>query len=205
MKNAVLWNVTPKCLFLQQHAASHSRRRHSSCLNSVRTAEETHQTSATKANRLMLFRERVSVYCEIRTEHAATLHTMWYIQLPLGVCYGQVPLKGKERCPVMCAVRVCQYSEDRDASGNCYSRSHTIAVCDYCLVQQSDYGVGACQIAERNVNFAPIFSKGCALWRKIMVIIAVSESHTHSTILHPHLLSSPPSLALPQYIQCVHQ
>jgi hypothetical protein len=37
--------------------------------NSVRTSQETHYVSATKPNRLMLFRETVAVYCENHTEH----------------------------------------------------------------------------------------------------------------------------------------
>jgi hypothetical protein len=37
--------------------------------NSVRTSQETHYLSATKTNRLMLFKETVSVYCENHTEH----------------------------------------------------------------------------------------------------------------------------------------
>jgi hypothetical protein len=37
--------------------------------NSVRTSQETHHISATKPNRLMLFRETVAVYCENHTEH----------------------------------------------------------------------------------------------------------------------------------------
>jgi hypothetical protein len=41
--------------------------------NSVRTSEETHYISATKPNRLMLFRETVTVYCENHTEHTDTL------------------------------------------------------------------------------------------------------------------------------------
>jgi hypothetical protein len=40
---------------------------------SVRTSQETHYVSATKPNRLMLFRETVAVYCENRTEHIDTL------------------------------------------------------------------------------------------------------------------------------------
>jgi hypothetical protein len=36
---------------------------------SVRTAEETYYISATKPNRLMLFKETVAVYCENHTEH----------------------------------------------------------------------------------------------------------------------------------------
>jgi hypothetical protein len=38
-------------------------------INSVRTSQETHYVSATKPNRLMLFRETVAVYCENHTEH----------------------------------------------------------------------------------------------------------------------------------------
>jgi predicted Zn-dependent protease with MMP-like domain len=41
--------------------------------NSVRTSQETHYVSATKPNRLMLFREMISVYCENHTEHINTL------------------------------------------------------------------------------------------------------------------------------------
>jgi hypothetical protein len=41
--------------------------------DSVRTSQETHYVSATKANRLMLFRETVDVYCENHTEHTDTL------------------------------------------------------------------------------------------------------------------------------------
>jgi hypothetical protein len=37
------------------------------------TAQETHYVSATKTNRLMLFRETVAVYCENHTEHTNTL------------------------------------------------------------------------------------------------------------------------------------
>jgi hypothetical protein len=40
---------------------------------SVRTSQETHYVSATKPNRLMLFRETVAVYCENHTEHVDTL------------------------------------------------------------------------------------------------------------------------------------
>jgi hypothetical protein len=37
-------------------------------INSVCTSQETHYVSATKPNRLMLFRETVAVYCENHTE-----------------------------------------------------------------------------------------------------------------------------------------
>jgi hypothetical protein len=39
---------------------------------SVRTSQETQYVSATKPNRLMLFRETVAVYCENHTEHTPT-------------------------------------------------------------------------------------------------------------------------------------
>jgi hypothetical protein len=35
----------------------------------VRTSQETYHLSATKLNRLMLFRETVAVYCKNHTEH----------------------------------------------------------------------------------------------------------------------------------------
>jgi hypothetical protein len=41
--------------------------------NSVRTSHETHYLSATKPNRLMLFGETVTVYCENHTQHTNTL------------------------------------------------------------------------------------------------------------------------------------
>jgi hypothetical protein len=41
--------------------------------DSVCTSQETHYISATKPNRLMLFRETVAVYCENHTEHTNTL------------------------------------------------------------------------------------------------------------------------------------
>jgi hypothetical protein len=42
-------------------------------LYSVRTSQETQYVSATKPNRLMLFREIIAVYCENHTEHINTL------------------------------------------------------------------------------------------------------------------------------------
>jgi hypothetical protein len=41
--------------------------------NSVRTSQETHYVSATKPNRLVLFKETVAVYCERHVEHTNTL------------------------------------------------------------------------------------------------------------------------------------
>jgi hypothetical protein len=41
--------------------------------SSVRTSQETHYVSATKANQLMLFREIIAVYCENHTGHINTL------------------------------------------------------------------------------------------------------------------------------------
>jgi hypothetical protein len=41
--------------------------------NPFRTSQETHYVTATKPNRLMLFKETVAVYCENHTEHTDTL------------------------------------------------------------------------------------------------------------------------------------
>jgi hypothetical protein len=41
--------------------------------HSVRTSQETYEVSATKANRLMLFRETVAAYGDNHTEHTDTL------------------------------------------------------------------------------------------------------------------------------------
>jgi hypothetical protein len=41
--------------------------------SSVRASQETHYVSATKPNRLMLFREIIAVYCENHTEHIIAL------------------------------------------------------------------------------------------------------------------------------------
>jgi hypothetical protein len=47
------------------------------------TSQETHYVSATKPNRLMLFREIIAVYCENHTEHINTLcgqnAEFWYV------------------------------------------------------------------------------------------------------------------------------
>jgi hypothetical protein len=44
----------------------------------------THYVSATKTNRLMLFKESVAVYCENRTEHTDTIcgqnAEFWYVK-----------------------------------------------------------------------------------------------------------------------------
>jgi hypothetical protein len=42
-------------------------------INPVRTSQETHYVSATKPNRLMLFRKTVAVYCENHKEHRSSL------------------------------------------------------------------------------------------------------------------------------------
>jgi hypothetical protein len=42
--------------------------------NSDRSSQERHYVSATKPNRLMLFRETVAVYCENHTEHTDTVY-----------------------------------------------------------------------------------------------------------------------------------
>jgi hypothetical protein len=42
-------------------------------MNPVRTSKETYYVSATKPNQLMVFRERIAVYCENHTEHTDTL------------------------------------------------------------------------------------------------------------------------------------
>jgi hypothetical protein len=52
--------------------------------NPIRTSQETHYVSATKTNRLMLFRETVAVCCENHTEHTDTRWgqnaEFWYIK-----------------------------------------------------------------------------------------------------------------------------
>jgi hypothetical protein len=42
-------------------------------LDPVRTSQETHYVTATKPNRLMLFRKTVAVYCKNHTEQTDTL------------------------------------------------------------------------------------------------------------------------------------
>jgi hypothetical protein len=41
--------------------------------NSVRTSQETHYVSATKTNRIMLFREVITVYCIMRNTNKYTV------------------------------------------------------------------------------------------------------------------------------------
>jgi hypothetical protein len=62
------WNPPP-------HVYIYSRLSNDLYSNSVRTSHETHYVSATKPNRLMLFRETVTVYCENHTEHTNVLHS----------------------------------------------------------------------------------------------------------------------------------
>jgi hypothetical protein len=57
-------------------------------INSVRTSQETRYVTATKPNRLMLFRETVAVYCENHREHR---YTVW--------AESRVPSKGYDRDP----------------------------------------------------------------------------------------------------------
>jgi hypothetical protein len=38
------------------------------CINSVRASQETHYITATKAN-LLMFLEKIAIYCENHTEH----------------------------------------------------------------------------------------------------------------------------------------
>jgi hypothetical protein len=71
--------------------------------DSVRSSQETHYVTATKPNRLMLFRETVAVYCENHTEHAD--NTVWtecrvfVFAVEIGKGEGSGP-------PVTCAVSV---------------------------------------------------------------------------------------------------
>jgi hypothetical protein len=48
---------------------------HTEHINTVRTSQKTHYVSATKTNRLMLFKETVPVYFENHTEHTNTVRT----------------------------------------------------------------------------------------------------------------------------------
>jgi hypothetical protein len=48
----------------------------------VRTSQETHDVSATKPNRLMLFREIIVVYGENHAEHIKTLNAeFWCVKV----------------------------------------------------------------------------------------------------------------------------
>jgi hypothetical protein len=64
--------VTENCMLQFTHSSSPLLL--SKCVqllftNSDRTSQETHYVSATKPNRLMLFRETIAVYCENHKEH----------------------------------------------------------------------------------------------------------------------------------------
>jgi hypothetical protein len=52
--------------------------------SSVLTSQETHYVSTTKPNRLMLFGERVAVYCENHTKHRDAMCgqnvEFWYVK-----------------------------------------------------------------------------------------------------------------------------
>jgi hypothetical protein len=57
--------------------------------SSVLTSQETHYVSATKPNRLILFRETVAVYFENPTEHTDTLRgeNVWFTCVKAGGTY----------------------------------------------------------------------------------------------------------------------
>jgi hypothetical protein len=48
--------------------------------NPFRPSQETHYVSATKPNRLMLFRETVAVCCENRMEHVGRIRSLWLLK-----------------------------------------------------------------------------------------------------------------------------
>jgi hypothetical protein len=66
----VFWGGGERGSFSQQ--VPRFRSRHHIRIKSV-PHRETHYVSATKPNRLMLFREIIAVYCENHTEHINTL------------------------------------------------------------------------------------------------------------------------------------
>jgi hypothetical protein len=57
--------------------------------NPVHTSQEIHYVTATRPNRLMLFRETVAVYYENRTEHTDTLcgHNAEFLYVKAGGTY----------------------------------------------------------------------------------------------------------------------
>jgi hypothetical protein len=66
-------------------------------MNSVHISQETQYVSATKPNRLMLFRETVAVICENHTEHTDTLcgqNAVFQHAKAGGKCSNQWHLKG---------------------------------------------------------------------------------------------------------------
>jgi hypothetical protein len=66
--------------------------------NSVRTSQETHYVSATKPNRLMLFRETVAVYCENYTQGKTRVLTVLSYATLLKRLLQNAPLSGFTRC-----------------------------------------------------------------------------------------------------------
>jgi hypothetical protein len=56
--------------------------------SSVRTSQEIHYVSATKPNRLMLFREIIAVYCENHTEHVNTLREKKILEIFIVIASG---------------------------------------------------------------------------------------------------------------------
>jgi hypothetical protein len=67
-------NSLPVFLFCQSENANILKPDgHQNNKASVRTSQETHYVSATKPNRLMLFREIIAVYCENHMEHTNIL------------------------------------------------------------------------------------------------------------------------------------
>jgi hypothetical protein len=63
--------------------------------NSVRISQETHSVSATKPNRLMLFRETCPVYCENHMEHTNTLRGQKVHYLNIRAYGKGIPVTGR--------------------------------------------------------------------------------------------------------------
>jgi hypothetical protein len=74
--------------------------------SSVRTSQGTHYASATKPNRLMLFREIIAVYCENHTEHRNTLCGQSKKERKnLYIRFGRFPGSALSSCPARRYVR----------------------------------------------------------------------------------------------------
>jgi hypothetical protein len=67
----VVWG-NRRCLLFEPYGKHTLCGQNAVYINSVRTSQETHDVSATKPNRLMLFGKTVAVYYENHTEHTVT-------------------------------------------------------------------------------------------------------------------------------------
>jgi predicted Zn-dependent protease with MMP-like domain len=102
-------------------------------------------TSATKPNRVMLFRETVAVYCENRTEHTDTLcgQNAVYIN-PARTSQGTHDISaGKPNRLMLVRETVAVYCENRTEHTDTLCGQNAVYINSVCTSQETAYYVSA--------------------------------------------------------------